>query len=175
MGKKSERLKQFEKSYTEWYYRTNHPTIPERCRVPQKFDDSTAPHLEKTIIAFGAMNGWCLNKISTTGVFRDNRKVVTDCLGNRRMIGSARWTPGGATKGVADITGVIAGRYVEIEVKIGRDRQSEVQKAHQASVEAAGGIYFIAKTFDGFVDSLIQRGLLQQFTAQDLFFNPNIK
>lgn len=171
MAKKSELLKDFEASYTEWYWRTKHPMTPEHCRHKQTFNDDTAPHLEKAIQAYGDMHGWCLSKISTTGVFRDNRKVVTDCLGNRRMIGSAKWTPGGATKGVADITGVINGRYVEIEVKIGRDRQSDVQKEHQAKVEAAGGIYIIAKTFDGFVEALVQHQLITPYTPQEVICN----
>jgi hypothetical protein len=40
---------------------------------------------------------------------------------------------------------------VKIEVKIGRDRQSEAQVEYQRQVEAAGGVYVIAKTFDGFL------------------------
>jgi hypothetical protein len=36
-------------------------------------------------------------------------------------------------------------------VKYGKDKQSEVQKRYQESVEAAGGTYFIARTFDDFM------------------------
>jgi hypothetical protein len=36
-------------------------------------------------------------------------------------------------------------------VKYGKDRQSEVQKRYQESIEAAGGTYFIARTFDEFM------------------------
>ena len=160
MAKKAELITQFETTYTKWYYDTQHPTIPEVYWVRQTFNDDTAPHLEKLIIAFGKMHGWCLNKISTTGVFRDNRKVVTDMLGHKRMIGSAQWTKGNATRGVADITGVINGRYVEIEVKIGKDRQSEVQKQHQKAVEESGGIYFIAKSFEDFITSIKRLNLI---------------
>jgi hypothetical protein len=41
---------------------------------------------------------------------------------------------------------------VKIEVKIGKDRQSEAQKRYQENIEKAGGIYYIAKNFDDFVE-----------------------
>ncbi|HJY63731.1 MAG TPA: hypothetical protein VJ455_06205 [Ignavibacteria bacterium] len=52
--------------------------------------------------------------------------------------------------GTADISATIAGRSVKIEVKIGRDKQSQKQKEYQRQVEASGGLYFIAKSFDQF-------------------------
>jgi len=42
------------------------------------------------------------------------------------------------------------GQFVAIEVKIGRDKQSEDQKLYQGSVERAGGVYLIVKNFDDF-------------------------
>jgi len=56
------------------------------------------------------------------------------------------------SKGTADISATIKGRSVKIEVKIGKDRQSEAQKQYQAKVEQSGGIYFIAKDFSAFMD-----------------------
>ena len=44
------------------------------------------------------------------------------------------------------------GRSVKIEVKIGKDKQSDAQKAYQADVEKAMGIYYIAKDFDTFYE-----------------------
>jgi hypothetical protein len=41
---------------------------------------------------------------------------------------------------------------VKIEVKIGKDRQSDAQKRYQENIEKAGGTYYIAKNFDDFVD-----------------------
>ncbi len=40
---------------------------------------------------------------------------------------------------------------VAIEVKIGKDRQSDSQKEYQRKVEKAGGIYIIIGTFDEFI------------------------
>jgi hypothetical protein len=41
---------------------------------------------------------------------------------------------------------------VKIEVKVGKDRQSDAQKRYQESIERAGGVYLIARDFDSFVE-----------------------
>ena len=56
--------------------------------------------------------------------------------------------------GSADISAVVFGRAVKVEVKIGTDRQSEAQRCYQSAVERAGGLYFIAKDFNTFVEWL---------------------
>jgi hypothetical protein len=63
-----------------------------------------------------------------------------------------KWTPGQSTKGTADISATIRGRSVKIEIKYGKDRQSDVQKQYQASIERAGGVYIIVRDFDSFVE-----------------------
>ena len=40
---------------------------------------------------------------------------------------------------------------MKIEVKIGKDRQSEAQRQYQAAIEQAGGLYYIARDFTTFV------------------------
>jgi hypothetical protein len=62
-----------------------------------------------------------------------------------------QWIPSGSTKGSADISATIAGRSVKIEVKAGKDRQSEAQKKYQADIERSGGVYIIARTFGEFL------------------------
>jgi hypothetical protein len=47
--------------------------------------------------------------------------------------------------GVADILACIDGRFVAIEVKVGRDTQRQTQKPFQRAVEANGGIYVLAR------------------------------
>ena len=46
----------------------------------------------------------------------------------------------------------IDGRAVKIEVKIGSDRQSQAQRDYQKAIEQSGGIYFIASSFEQFLD-----------------------
>ena len=86
----------------------------------------------------------------------DNRKTFTDVVGNRRQIGTTKWIPGTGTNGTSDIASTVAGRSVKIEVKIGADRQSQAQQKYQKQVEAAGGVYVIARNFEDFYTWYIQ-------------------
>jgi hypothetical protein len=81
------------------------------------------------------------------GVYREGKKIQVG-ENSRQLKGT--WTPSTSTKGSADISATIRGRSVKIEVKQ-KDKQSEVQKRYQESIEAAGGTYFIARTFDEFM------------------------
>ncbi len=116
-----------------------------------KYRDDSANGLTRCIIDYIRLHGGQAERINTTGVLIDRRRTVTDVLGHSRTIGSIEWRTGGGTIGSADISATINGGSVKIEVKIGRDRQSEAQKAYQKQVEAAGGLYFIAKDFNSFV------------------------
>lgn len=78
-----------------------------------------------------------------------------------------KFRPSGSTRGVEDVDCVKpiyvrtltsdqpikVGLKVAVEVKIGKDRQSDDQKKRQAAVEASGGVYIIAKTFDQFKEA----------------------
>lgn len=115
------------------------------------YRDDTANGLTRLIIDCIRHGGGQAERINTTGIPIDTRQEVTDILGHRHMIGSLTWRKGGSTVGSADISATIKGRSVKIEVKIGKDRQSEAQKAYQREVEAAGGLYYIARDFTSFV------------------------
>ena len=128
-----------------------HPNTPAKYLASSKYRDDTANGLTKCIIDFIRLNGGQAERINTMGIPRDNRKTVTDVLGRDRLIGSVEWRTSGTTKGSADISATIHGQSVKIEVKIGHDRQSDAQRDYQASVEQAGGVYYIAKDFANFV------------------------
>lgn len=55
-------------------------------------------------------------------------------------------------KGTPDIDAIFKGLPIKIEVKNAatNDRMSDEQKKMQSKIEAAGGIYFIATSFDSF-------------------------
>jgi len=134
-------------------HKQKYPDWPERpARYLGKWSDKKANGLTRMIIKFLQLSGWQAERISVTGRMVDNRKVVENVIGQRQQIGSSYYIPGTMTKGSADISATINGQSVKIEVKIGRDRQSEYQKAYQAEIEKAGGIYVIARTFQGFFD-----------------------
>ena len=132
--------------------RLKYPSIPAECLAPITHTDKTANGLTKAIIAFIQLNGGQSERINTMGRPIDRRKVYTDTVGLTRTIGSVEWIPGTGTRGSADISATINGKSVKIEVKIGADRQSEAQKEYQRNIEQAGGVYFIARCFDEFVE-----------------------
>ena len=127
-----------------------YPEIRTELLMRPKFSDKTANGLTKCIITWIKVTGGQAERINTTGRPIDRRTTYTDCLGHKRQIGTIEWIPGTGTKGSADISATINGRSVKIEVKIGKDRQSKHQIQYQASVEKAGGVYIIARTFEGF-------------------------
>ena len=117
---------------------------------PMKNSATGANGLTKCIIKYIKLTGGQAERINTMGRVIDDSRVVENCLGHRYKIGSSKYIPGTGTKGSADISATIKGRAVKIEVKWGKDRQSEAQKVYQANVEMAGGVYYIARTFDEF-------------------------
>ena len=109
------------------------PYMPLTYIIATKYTDKTANGLTKCIIEWLRYSNCQGERISNTG----------------RMV-AKHWIPGSGTNGTADISAVIKGRAVKIEVKIGKDRQSDKQIAYQQSIENAGGVYIIAKDFEGF-------------------------
>lgn len=122
-----------------------YPTRPESTFIKNTYKDSTANGLTKAITTFIQLNGYQAERINTMGVAR--KKMRTD----GKVIGIT-WTKSTSTPGSADISATIKGRSVKIEVKIGKDRQSEAQKRYQEAIESAGGVYIIARDFDSFVE-----------------------
>lgn len=59
---------------------------------------------------------------------------------------------GNTQKGIADISAVIRGRALWVEVKAGRDKVSREQIIFQGEVERAGGLYFVARSTDEFLN-----------------------
>ena len=122
---------------------------PNNAYIPlSNWKDDSANGITQCITAFLNFSGWQAERINTMGVYREGKKIQVG--ENTRQL-KGKWTPSTSTKGSADISATIFGRSVKIEVKYGKDKQSEVQKRYQESVEAAGGTYFIARNFDEFI------------------------
>jgi hypothetical protein len=112
-----------------------YPTIPDKARVTPKFTDGTANGLTICIITYIRLRGGQAERISIV-----SRQV------------KGKFIHSSMTIGTADISCIYQGKSLKIEVKIGKDRQSEAQKNYAESVEKAGGLYFIATDFQMFVD-----------------------
>ena len=134
------------------YYTSKYTAFPAFAMPKSNYTDSTANGLTKCIKDFLNYTGHQAERISTMGRVINNKKKVTDVLGRTYEVGSSKYIPGTGTVGSADLSAVIRGRAIKIEVKIGKDKQSDAQKQYQQSIESAGGIYIIAKDFDGFID-----------------------
>jgi hypothetical protein len=55
---------------------------------------------------------------------------------------------------MADITAVVNGRHVSIEVKTGRDKPRPEQMNVKRQIEDAGGIYIFVRTFEDFLEQI---------------------
>ena len=128
-----------------------HPYFPDHARVVPAFSDSTANGLTKCVIEWLRLNGHQSERINTMGRPIDNRRTFTDVTGRTRQTGSVKWIPSGSQRGSADVSSTIMGQSIKIEIKAGRDRQSEAQKQYQQQVEAAGGVYLIVRNFTEFL------------------------
>jgi hypothetical protein len=126
-------------------YAITHPNYPQDYIPKTMYKDSTANGLTKAICDFINYQGYQAERINTMGTAREKKTTAGKVIG-------VTWTKGTSTAGSADISATIKGRSVKIEVKIGKDRQSEAQKRYQENIEKAGGIYIIAKDFDSFVE-----------------------
>ena len=131
--------------------KAKYPNMPDHARVIKVPTESSANALTKAVIKWIQLHGGQAERINTMGRMIDTRKVVTNVVGQQSLIGSMKYIPTTGTKGSADISAVINGKAVKIEIKYGKDRQSEAQKIYEYEITKAGGIYLIVRTFDDFV------------------------
>jgi hypothetical protein len=127
-----------------------YPNVPEYAMKPIKYEDKTSNGLTKAVIDWLNLSCHMAERSSNEGRVIDNRKTYTDTVGFTKTIGTVKRIPSSGTKGTSDIKATIGGRMVAIEVKIGKDRQSEAQRQYQERIEKAGGIYWIVKSFEDF-------------------------
>ncbi len=128
------------------------PSVPAYALPKPSYSDKTANGLTKCIIDFINLCGGQAERISCEGRVIDDRKTLIDVAGRSVTIGSMKRVKSSAQVGTSDISATIDGKSVKIEVKIGSDRQSKAQKLYQQQIERAGGVYFIASSFQSFYD-----------------------
>lgn len=95
----------------------------------------TANGLTQSILRFISSHRWYCTRIQSQGQYNAKLK---------------RWTKGTTRKGIGDILAIIRGDAIMIEVKVGKDKQSQWQKQTQKDVEKSFGIYLQIKSFDEF-------------------------
>lgn len=133
------------------HLKREYPSVPEYAIPSQKYTDTTANGLTRCVMDWLNLSGHMAERTSNEGRVIDNRKTYVDAIGQRKTIGEVKRIKSSGTVGTSDVKAVIRGRMVAIEIKIGKDRQSDAQKKYQAKVEAAGGVYIIVKNFSDFL------------------------
>lgn len=159
--------KENKKRLNELYFenqKKKYPSFPPAYIPEPKYTEKGANALTKCVIDWINFSGAQAERISTTGRPIDNTEISTDVIGRQRTIGSVTWIPGTGTKGSADISASIKPKTeegnlnsawavsVKIEIKYGKDKQSDHQKKYEDQVTQAGGIYLIVRNFDEFVE-----------------------
>ena len=136
--RKPDSLKELERIHFE-AKQAKHPDVPYLVRT--KFRDDTANGLTKCITAWLSLHGHFAGRVNTQGNY--NAKL-------------GKYIKSGSRKGMADITAVVNGRHISVEVKIGKDRIRPDQLKVKQEIESAGGAYIIASSFDNFLEQIKQ-------------------
>ena len=136
--------------------RRDYPSLPEHAIKQPKYSEGSANELTRCVIDFLNLSGHLAERHSNEGRVIDNRKTYTDVIGRQKTIGTLKRISSNQVNGTSDIKATINGRMVAIEIKYGRDVQSDAQAIYQKRVEQAGGVYWIVKTFDQFHDQYVR-------------------
>ena len=142
--------KEIIKSSLELAAAKKYPKVPSHIRPKVLVQENSANALTKSVISYLQAEGWQAERISTTGRWIANKSISAGVFGGASS--SGKYIKGSGTKGSADISATIKGRSVKIEIKYGRDRQSEYQKAYQVNIEQAGGVYWLVRDLDSFLE-----------------------
>lgn len=110
-----------------------HSTCPHLAL--RKFRDDTSNGLTQCIVQYIVLCGGFATRINNQGTW--SKKLN-------------RFIPGTSKRGLADVMATYHGLSLHIEVKIGKDRQSEAQKEIEADVIRSGGNYFLVRNFTEF-------------------------
>lgn len=102
----------------------------------------TANQITRNILRAANMQPGCVAyRVNNVGVWDEAKQI------HRR---------GNTEKGLPDVIMIFKGRFVGIEVKAGRDKLSKDQLKRKFEIERAGGIYFEARSTDGFLKFFIE-------------------
>lgn len=117
--------------------RDKYKNVPEYALPITKIKTSTSNGLTQAIIKYLTLKGHFATRVSSAGRYLTRERI---------------YIPSTTRKGTADIHAIISGKHISIEVKVGKDKVNEAQKKMQSEIEKAGGVYFVAKDFDSFVE-----------------------
>lgn len=79
---------------------------------------------------------------------------LTNTAGNFNKFSNSFYKNPRLLRGVVDILCLHKGKFIAIEVKAGKGKQSEWQREYQAEVERNGGTYLLVYSLDDLIDAL---------------------
>lgn len=133
-----------------------HPNYPVDYIGSYKHKPNSTNGLTRCVQDLILFSGYHCERTGNEGRVIDNRKTYVDVIGRSKTIGSVQRIKGQGTNGTSDLKAIIKGQMIAIEIKYGKDRQSEAQKEYQAKIEKSGGIYLIVKDLDVFYDWMLE-------------------
>lgn len=88
-----------------------------------------------------------------TKLILDYLRYVYGSSSIRRISSEGKYRPGigfipSSNKGLSDIEGIIYGKFLSLEVKVGKDTIRESQLKRKSEIEKDGGIYYLCKWID---------------------------
>lgn len=124
------------------YMADRYPSVPEHARAATAWEDKTTNGLTRCIVSYIRYTGGYAERISRMGHKTKSKQ------------GREIWVSGAGVNGTADISGIVNGRAIRVEVKNRntRDRIRPNQVAYSQKVKAAGALYFVATGFDEFLE-----------------------
>ena len=139
----------YNQAHEQWFQR----------QYPQAYRDGfyCKPKMPKTATANGLTN-FIVNYIDWTGGHANRISSAGRYIPGNKYEGGM-FIPSTTKKGTADVSAIINGKAIMLEVKVGRDRPSEVQLKVQQQVRQAGGVYEFVGTPEEFfciLDNLLQ-------------------
>lgn len=100
--------------------------------------------LTNAVINFLLAQGHFASRIQSQGQYHPTR---------------GRWIKSKVRRGIGDIIACIDGQFWMIEIKTGKDKQSDYQKSVEADVRKAGGKYIIVRAFGEFLGLYMSGGV----------------
>lgn len=123
-----------------WEWKIASSSLPSHAVPRPRLSDKDANSLQKAVYEY--------SNYAREGLGHPINCAVIDVKGTYRP--GIGYTFSGTTKGVSDLWLTIAGRSICLEVKIGKDRQSDHQKEFERRQKVAGGHYHLISSWDDF-------------------------
>lgn len=147
-------LKELSKAISDSKY----GNIPVHARPLRVYSEKSANELTKSILAYLEFNGVKAWRQASEGRYIQG-KEYTDMFGRKKQEKGMYIPRSKAAKGIGDISAVIRGQFVSIEIKYGKDRMRPEQRQFAEELKDSGGTYIVVKTWDDFIRQIKQMGV----------------